>query len=181
MKILDLKIDGEEKTFKVPTSWDDISVGTYQKLISVEETNNKIDMEINQLALLLDMDVDIVEMIPTDDFKDINNEFKFVGEPMDDKQTDSIIIDDVEYFRKDNFDILNVAEVKNINTLTKNIEGRVDKHISKLLCILLRKKRDDGELEEFRSSFMEREELFKTIGINKVYKMIIFFLDGKKN
>jgi hypothetical protein len=51
--------------------------------------------------------------------------------------------------------------------------------MAKLLCIFLRKKKENGKLESFKNSFMEREELFENVMISDVNNLFLFFLDGK--
>ena len=50
--------------------------------------------------------------------------------------------------------------------------------MDKLLCIFLRKKKENGNLEAFKSEFMERRWGFRDIKISKVFNVFNFFLNG---
>ena len=48
-----------------------------------------------------------------------------------------------------------------------------------LLCIFLRKKKENGQLEKYKTSFMNRVEIFKKIKIDEINHIFNFFLTGR--
>ena len=61
----------------------------------------------------------------------------------------------------------------------KQYENNIAPAMAKLLCIFLRKKKENGSLETFKNSFMEREILFEEVIISDVNDLFLFFLDGE--
>jgi hypothetical protein len=50
--------------------------------------------------------------------------------------------------------------------------------MDKLLCVFLRKKKENGKFETFTPEMMERVNVFNRAPISKVYNVFSFFLDG---
>ena len=74
-----------------------------------------------------------------------------------------------------------MGETSTIETLVKDAPNEnVMNVFDKLLTIFLRKKTKKGNLESFKSSFLdERTEIFKRLPISQVYAIMIFFSDGE--
>jgi hypothetical protein len=51
--------------------------------------------------------------------------------------------------------------------------------MAQLLCIFLRKKKENGKLEKYKTSFMGRQEIFKKIKIDEINHVFNFFLTGR--
>lgn len=174
---LKLEIDGVAKEFNIPTNWEEVTVGQFEKLAKVEHNTNVIKYLSSVICALSGITEDEFFMIPADKFEDMMEVLEFVVKPIDTKIKDSIIIDDEEYFIKKDFNKMNMGEIISIETLTESAES-IDTIISKMLCVFLRKK-VDGKLEDFKNSFMEREELFKSVIITDVHNLFNFFLTGE--
>lgn len=174
---LNLEIDNVTKQFEIPTEWNEVTVGQFEKLANVEKNKNVIKYLSSVICALSGITEDEFFMIPADKFEDMLEVLEFLSKPIVDNDIDFIVIDGEEYWLKKNFEQMNMGEIISIETLTEGITN-IDTAISKLLCIFLRKK-VDGELETFKNSFMEREELFKTVKITDVNNLFLFFSTGR--
>ena len=91
---------------------------------------------------------------------------------------DFIELGDDKYYLKKDFSQLTMGEVISIDTILSEANGNIYKVMDKLLCIFLRKKKENGNLEAFKSEFMERRWGFRDIKISKVFNLFSFFLNG---
>jgi hypothetical protein len=85
---------------------------------------------------------------------------------------------DDKYYLKKDFSQLTMGEVISIDTIMAEANGNIYKVMDKLLCIFLRKKKENGNLETFKPEFMERRWGFRDIKISKVFNLFSFFLTG---
>lgn len=180
MKELIINIEGESYKYDVPTGWQDVQVDAYQRVMAIDRTS-KTDLEllVEIFVALTGADPEYVWMMDSDQFDQIVELLAFTEQDIKAKPVDSLILEGEEYFVKKDFEQFTVGETISIEAILKEVEGDVFKAIDRLLCIFLRKKLPSGELETFRSSFMNRAELFKTVKIQDIHNLFIFFLTGK--
>lgn len=175
-KQLNLTIDDETKTYDIPDSWGEITVSTLQKLgAEAPEGMTEIERSVNTISTLLGIDVDDVMMIPIDDFKKISSEVAFLNTEIESNPKDEITIDGETYYVKKDFDKLTTGEVISISTIMNKYDQELIPAMAELLCIFLRKKKENGKLETFKNSFMERAELFGKVNVVEVYNLFINF------
>jgi hypothetical protein len=176
-----IDLDGEEKEFLIPTSWNEVSVKKAAKLAEIQ-VSNKTDIEsaADIVSVLADIDQETIYMLTADQFNDLVENIKFTLDKIDSPELkDSIFIDGEEYFLKKDFTKLTMGEIISVDTILKQYENNVAPAMAKLLCIFLRKKKENGSLETFKNSFMQRESLFEEVIISDVNNLFLFFLDGE--
>ena len=176
-----IDLDGEEKEFLIPTSWNEVSVKKAAKLAEIQ-VSNKTDIEsaADIVSVLADIDQETIYMLTADQFNDLVENIKFTLDKIDSPELkDSIFIDGEEYFLKKDFTKLTMGEIISVDTILKQYENNVAPSMAKLLCIFLRKKKENGSLETFKNSFMQRESLFEEVIISDVNNLFLFFLDGE--
>ena len=176
-----IDLDGEEKEFSIPTSWNEVSVKKAAKLAEIQ-VSNKTDIEsaADIVSVLADIDQETIYMLTADQFNDLVENIKFTLEKIDSPELkDSIFINGEEYFLKKDFTKLTMGEIISVDTILKQYENNVAPAMAKLLCIFLRKKKENGSLETFKNSFMQRESLFEEVIISDVNNLFLFFLDGE--
>ena len=177
---IEFNIDGEKQSFDVPTGWDEVSVKKSAALTNISrDGRTEIEIIVDIVSILGEIDPDIIYMLTTEQFNQIIDVVKFTTEKIDSELKDSIIIDGEEYFLKKDFTQLTMGEIISIETILKQYENSVAPAMAKLLCIFLRKKKENGNLESFKNSFIERESLFENVLITDVNNLFLFFLDGK--
>ena len=91
----------------------------------------------------------------------------------------SIIVDGEEFFLYTEFEKLNVGEQWSIDILTKEANGNLLNVYTKLLCMFLRKKKDNGKFESFEVEHLDRAPMFGKLSIVTVQRLMIFFLNGE--
>jgi len=177
---LNLEIDGENKTYDIPTQWDDVTVDKFIEIVKLNEKKDINDLEkvMELMNILTTIPKDDVELLPVESFMEIQNNFSFVKTDVDKKMKDSIVIDGEEYFVKNDFNDLTMGESITIETLLKEADNPMY-ILDKMLCLFLRKKKENGKLESFKTTFLtDRIDIFRNAPITEVYNNLIFFSNG---
>jgi len=177
---LNLEIDGENKTYDIPTQWDDVTVDKFIEIVKLDEKKHINDLEkvMELMNILTTIPKDDVELLPVESFMEIQNNFSFVKTDVDKKMKDSIVIDGEEYFVKNDFNDLTMGESITIETLLKEADNPMY-ILDKMLCLFLRKKKENGKLESFKTTFLtDRIDIFRKAPITEVYNNLIFFSSG---
>lgn len=175
-----LIIDGEEKSYNIPNSWSEVSVGQAMHLQHMAEfTGTDIERVVKILTIFCpDIDIDDIYAMTPEQFNQIVEMIGFVGTPVEGELVDSLMIGDEEYFLKKDFTQLTMGEVISIDMITNEANGDISKVLPKLLCVFLRKKKENGKLESFKASFMDRAEMFESVKIADVNNIFSFFTAG---
>jgi hypothetical protein len=188
---LNLTIDDELHKLNIPSSWDDMNIKMYEDFVNVrsgydlEKLNSSDALRLKFLIELLCKFVgegeELIQMIYTDDLAKVLKPLDFVSVEIEESDVDSIIVDNDEYFLKKDFSKLNLGEMTSLNVLAEKYDGNIEGAISEMLCIFLRKKKENGKLEAFRNEFMDRAEMFRdNVLIKDVHSLFVFFLNGDK-
>ena len=177
---INIQLDEEEKQYQFPTDWSEVTIQQFSDLYSID-TNIHQGMfyTFEIIHKLTGIDREIIEQIDYEDFKELIKNLAFVYEPVTDEKKDSIIVDGEEYFLYSEFNKYTAGEVISIETIIQSAGGDIKKVMSKLLCVFLRKKKEDGNLEKYNTSFMARDEKFKKIKISEINHIFSFFLTGR--
>jgi hypothetical protein len=179
---VNFNIDDEVKSFDIPENWDEVTVQQFMDLVElqerVKEYTNFMTTTMEVVNIMTKIPMDIIEMVPVEQFHLIQDTLEYTKSEVDMKQKDSVEIDGDTYYVKNEFNNLTMGETITIETLLKD-KGNVMSIFDKLLCIFLRKKTEKGNLETFKSSFIEeRSEIFKRLSVSDVYSIMIFFSGG---
>jgi hypothetical protein len=176
---LNLTIDDEVKEFNIPESWDEVTVEQFCELFSFNrEELTPIELGVKTLNIFIGVDEETLMMLNYDDFINLINIVNFTNTDIDSKYSDSVEIEGETYFMKDDFSQLTMGEIISIETLIESSNGNIFGSMAKLLCIFLRKKKENGKLESFKGTFMNRESIFKLLPVSQVYGVFVFFLGG---
>jgi hypothetical protein len=177
---LNLEIDGEEKVYDIPTNWEDVTVKTFIEIVKLDEKKdiNDLNKVMKLMEILTNIPNDDVELLPVESFMEIQKCFSFVKTDVEKKMKDSIVINGEEYWVKNNFNDLTMGESITIETLLQEVKNPVY-ILDKLLCLFLRKKKENGKLESFKTTFLtDRIDIFRNAPITDVYNNLIFFSSG---
>jgi len=177
---INVEVDEELQEYQFPTDWSEVTIQQFMNLYSID-TNIHQGMfyTFEVIHKLTGISRDIIEQIDYEDFKELIKNLAFVYEPVTENKKESVIVDGEEYFLYTEFNKYTAGEVISIETILQSAEGDIKKVMSKLLCIFLRKKKENGKLESYKTSFMSREESFKKIKINEINHIFSFFLTGR--
>ena len=174
-----LNVDGEDREFNIPEKWEEVKVGQASKLFNLDrEGKNTLELTISVVSILSDMDEELIYMMSQEQFMELVEVIKFTNEEVKGELKDFVTIDGDDYYLKKDFEKLTMGEIISIDTLINQSNGNLPNVMSKMLCILLRKKNTEGELETFRNSFMDREAMFNELYITDVNDVFLFFFGG---
>lgn len=172
-------LDDETKEFMIPENWDEVTVGQFTQLFDINrEALNQYEISVKMINIFSDIPEDLIFMMPVADFEKIAQVLEFTLTDIQGDLADSIELEGETYFLKKDFESLTMGEVISIETLINSADGNLFKVMDKLLCLFLRKKKENGKLETFKTDFMERADLFKKAPIGKIYNIFSFFSDG---
>lgn len=183
MNRLIVEFDGEDVNVDVPTSWDEVNVVQAARLndIKIEEGKTEYDYFIELISILVEgINDEIIEGFSEDEYLLVSEWISnFTSEPAPLEKKESINIDGEEYFIKSDFDNFTTGEIASIKIIEKRFKNIPNYAMPAMLCIMLRKKLPNGKLETFKSSFMEREEIFKKAIITDVNHLFKSFIAGR--
>jgi hypothetical protein len=176
---VNVEIDDEVMEYTLPDNWDEVTIGDFIKLFSFErEGLNSVELSVKIINVLTDIDEDLIMMMNVSDFERLAEVFSFTAKDLKPTNVSSIELEGETYYLKNDFSKLTMGEIISIETLLQSADGNLFKVMDKLLCIFLRKKKENGKLEAFKGEFMDRTELFRNAPITKVYNVFSFFLTG---
>ena len=176
---LKLEIDDEVREFNLPENWDEVTIGDFVKLFSFNrEGLTTIELSVKVINILTGIDEELVMMMNITDFEKLVEVFNFTTKELEPVNVESIELEGEVYYLKSDFAKLTMGEVISIETILQSADGNLFKVMDKLLCIFLRKKKENGKLEAFKGEFMDRVNIFKNAPITKVYNIFSFFLTG---
>jgi len=176
---INLEIDDEVKEYSLPESWDELTIGDFVKLFSFNRDGlTRVELYVKIINILTDIDEELVMMMNVEDFEKLMEVFKFTTKELEAINVESIELEGEVYYLKSDFSQLTMGEVISIETILQSADGNLFKVMDKLLCIFLRKKKENGNLEAFKGEFMNRVSIFQKAPITKVYNLFSFFLTG---
>jgi len=176
---INLDIDGEVTQLSTPQEWAEVTVGQSIRINSIDkEGKSELALIVSILSILTGIEEEILWMLSPEQFMELSEVIKFTNQEIVGTKVDSVMVGEEEYFLKKDFEKLTLGEIISIETIMKQSDGNLTDAMGKLLCIFLRKKKPNGNLETFRNSFMDREEQFMDLKITDVNNVFIFFLDG---
>jgi hypothetical protein len=180
---VELEIDDEVKNFNLPTGWDDITVKDFCNIYSHNYENmSQIEQAVTILSTLGNIDAEDIMMLTPEQFKMLSEYVSFINkEEVPKNDVEYIEIDGEQYYLKSDFSQLTLGETISIELIVKETDGNIIKAIDSLLCIFLRKKKDNGKLESFKNEFMNRKDIFKNIRIMDVYHLFTAFSIGNNS
>lgn len=176
---VNLDVDDELVSFDLPTSWEEVTIGDFVKLFSFDRENMSVmTMVIKSISVLGNVDEDKLYMIPINDFEKIAKAMDFLNVEMEPTKEDFVDIDGERYYIKFDFQNFTMGEVISIETIMSKAENNIFRVMDELLCVFLRKKKENGNLETFKGDFLNRKEIFSKAPISKVFQVFNFFFAG---
>jgi hypothetical protein len=161
----------------LPEKWEEINVETFQKVFSKDIMSmTNVEQTLHILTCLTNLSEDLILQLPIDTFKDLVDKIIFIFSEIPKEEIEFIEINDEKYYLYSDYEKLTTGEIISLDTILESNKNNVNKCLSDILCIFLRKKKENGKLEKFTTTLFERKDMFSKLPINKVYHLIIFFL-----
>ena len=186
MRVIKLKVNDEVKRYELPTSWDEVSIGQYSKLmIAVDkEDSTEIELMVKSLEALADIPGGLLTKVPIKMLREAYKQLVELTSTLPNRELTRVIeIDGVEYGFIPNWDELSLGEFVDLDNYLQDGFN----NLSKVFAVLYRPvlKRDDIKyiIEDYNlKDIIKRRELFNNrMSIDTVYAALVFFCNiGRK-
>jgi hypothetical protein len=180
MRIVKLKIDDKATEFKLPTSWDEVSVSQYSKLmLAIEkEGTTEIELMIKSLEALVGIDGGILSRVP---IKMLREAYKQLGEltsSMPSNELSRVVeIDGIEYGIIPDFNELTLGEFVDLDNYLQDNYNNLNKIFAVLYRPVIERDGNNYNIEPYSlKNISDRRELFNNrLSIDTVYGALVFF------
>jgi hypothetical protein len=177
---INVELDDRVETYNFPTEWSEVTIEQFGRLYTInKDIHSGMFYTFEVLHQLTGIDREIIEQIDYESFSEIIDKLKFIFEPLPVKENLSVVVDGEEYFLYTEFNKYTAGEIISIETILQSVNKEIYKVMPELLCIFLRKKKENGKLEKYKTSFMERRDKFRNIKIDEINHLFTFFLTGR--
>ena len=180
MRIVKLKIDDKATEFKLPTSWDEVSVAQYSKLmLAIEkEGTTEIELMIKSLEALVGIDGGILTKVP---IKMLREAYKQLGEltsNMPSNELSRVVeIDGIEYGIIPDFNEITLGEFVDLDNYLQDNYNNLNKIFAVLYRPVIERDGNNYNIEPYSlKNISDRRELFNNrLSIDTVYGALVFF------
>ena len=171
-----IKKDGKTEEFKLISSWSDVSLETWLKLIEFE-TGSKTQEAEGTIAALSDMSKQLINQLSLKDVAVIMEKIAEFQAGQDSSLKRIIEIEGVEYGFHPNLDDITLGEYADLETFIKN---GIEKHLPEVMAVLYRKvteKTNSGvyTIEKYGGDLTIRAEQMKKMSAEQVQSALVFF------
>ena len=171
-----IKKDGKTEEFKLISSWSDVNLATWLKLIEFE-TGSKTQEAEGTIAALSDMSKQLINQLSLKDVAVIMEKIAEFQAGQDSSLKRIIEIEDVEYGFHPNLDDITLGEYADLETFIKN---GIEQHLPEVMAVLYRKvteKTDSGvyTIEKYGGDLTIRAEQMKKMSAEQVQSALVFF------
>jgi hypothetical protein len=174
---VNIELEEETKTYEFPTSWDEVSVEQFAKIYTASDTKYEgILGSVKVMSAISGIDENILMMMDINDFRNLADQLSFVNQDVPKQDVDCIEIDGEKYYLYSEFNKFTTGEIITIELLLEQGGGNIFPVMLELLCVFLRKKKEDGSFEKYNTNFMNRKDLFRNIPISQIFHIFAFFL-----
>jgi hypothetical protein len=182
--MIEVNIELEEgvKTYNFPTSWDEVSVEQFTKIYKASDTKYEgILGSVKVMSAISGIDEDILMMMDINDFKTLADQLSFVNTDVPKSDVEYIDVNGEHFYLYSDFNKFTTGEIITLELLLEQGGGNTIPVMLELLCVFLRKKKEDGTFERYNTNFMNRKEQFKNIPISQIFHIFAFFLTIKNS
>lgn len=162
------------KEWKVPTSWDEITLGQFEEIQKFYEGEEERQTDIREIVhILCNKTVDEVNELPAEFLSIILDKLSFMKEqPEISNPTNKIEIDGVD-FEANVMEKMKTGEYVATEMILKN-----DKNdLAGILAVLCRKEGEPYDSKFENEVLPERKKMFLNLPVTKVMPVCAFFLD----
>ena len=180
MRVLELDNNGVATKYELPTSWSEVSLEQYSKLmIALEnDSSNEIEAVIKTLEALVGIDVSTLSKVPLKYLKTAYSELSTLTATMPSTELKRIIdVDGTAYGFIPDFDALTFGEFCDLDNYLQDSWSNLDKILAILYRRVIKREGDKYKIEPYSlDNIKERRELFKNnLSIGTIYGSLVFF------
>jgi len=179
-----ITLELNEKEYKLPTTFNEMNIEMYSKLISIDKDLSDMDKYKKIISLLTGIDEETVNQIKVEQLKLIQDKIQFMFNADKIELVDRFSIDGQKYGFNYDLNQMSFGEYIDLEEFSKPEEVNNNLHI--LMAILYRpiktkksffRKNKDYKIIDYDSeNVMKRAELFKTkLMMDKVLGGMVFF------
>lgn len=170
-----IKKEGKVKEFKLISSWEDVTMEKWLKLIDFTEGTKSKEAE-ETIAALSNIPKKLIKELALQDVVVIMSKIAELQQKQNSSLKRIIEIDGKEYGFHPNLDDITLGEFADIETFIKN---DIEKHLPELMAVLYRpikeKKNDIYIIEAYDGNISIRAEEMKKMSIEQVQSALVFF------
>ena len=170
-----VKKEGKVKEFKLISSWKDVTLEKWLKLIRFQE-GSKTEEATETIAELSNMPKKLIKELALKDVAKVMSRIAQLQNKQDTKLRRIIEIDGIEYGFHPDLDSISLGEYADIETFIKN---GIEKHLPDLMAVLYRpiklKKNDIYIIETYDGNIRLRTEEMKKMSAEQVQSALVFF------
>lgn len=179
---VNIEVEGLNKTYNIPTSWDEVSVRQFNQLYRFKnENSNELLGVVNLISAISDIDISILLQMDIDDFKSLTSQVSFITTEVPKVEVDYLQVGEDKYYLYTDFNKLTTGEVITLETILESSNFDIHKVMTDLLCLFLRKKDSEGRFEKFTTDMLKRKDMFLELPVSQVYHVFGFFLAGRNS
>jgi len=170
-----IKKEGKVKEFKLISSWEDVTMEKWLKLVDFQEGTKSEEAE-ETIAALSDIPKQLVKELALKDVAVIMSKIAELQAKQDTKLKKIIKIDGKEYGFHPDLDSITLGEYADIETFIKN---GIEKSLPELMAVLYRpikeKKNDIYIIAAYDGDIRLRAEEMKKMSAEQVQSALVFF------
>jgi len=179
MKV-NIQKEGKVKEFKLISSWKDVTLEKWLKLIDFE-TGTKTEEATETIAALSNIPKQLVKELALSDVAVIMSRIAELQQKQDTKLKRIIEIDGIEYGFHPDLDSITLGEYADLETFIKN---DIEKHLPEIMAVLYRpikeKKNDIYIIDAYDGDIRLRTEEMKKMSAEQVQAALFFFYNFAK-
>ena len=187
MRVLELDNNGVATKYELPTSWSEVSLGQYSKLMTALENDEAAEIEsiIKTLEALVGISTSQLTKVPLKYLKMAYAELSALTSTMPNTELNRIIdVEGTAYGFIPDFDALTFGEFCDLDNYLQDSWNNLDKIMAVLFRKVVARDGDKYSIEEYNlKDIKERRELFnRSLSIDVVYGALVFFCNiGSKH
>ena len=170
-----VKKEGKVKEFKLISSWKDVTLEKWLKLIDFE-TGTKTEEATETIAALSNIPKQLVKELALKDVAVLMSKIAELQQKQDTNLKRIIEIEGIEYGFHPDLDSITLGEYADIETFIKN---GVENHLAELMAVLYRpikeKKNDIYIIDAYDGNIRLRTEEMKKMSAEQVQSALVFF------
>ena len=187
MRVVNLTIDGEVTRFEMPTSWDEVNIQQYGKLMfSIEKEGvSEIELIIRSLEALVGIDVGVLNKVPLKQLRSAYNQLGELTAKLPNNVLSRVVeIEGIEYGFIPDFDELSLGEFVDLDNYLQDSWNNLDKIFAVLYRPVIKRVKNNYLIEPYAlDKIKDRRKLFNDrLSMDTVYGALVFFyLIGSKH
>ena len=170
-----VKKEGKVKEFKLISSWEDVTLEKWLKLIDFE-TGTKTEEATETIAALSNIPKQLVKELALSDVAVIMSRIAELQQKQDTKLKRIIEIDGIEYGFMPDLDSISLGQYADLETFIKNgIEKNLPEIMAVLYAPIKEKKNDIYIVDAYDGNIRLRTEEMKKMSAQQVQSALVFF------